>query len=76
MWLHVHAGQALMTVDKEVRSPEDAKGMKIRIPSRTGAWVIEALGASALAMPVPEVPARCPRRSSTRRSCRGRSSRR
>jgi TRAP-type C4-dicarboxylate transport system substrate-binding protein len=56
MWLHVHAGQALMTVDKEVRSPADLSGMKIRIPSRTGAWVIEALGASPLAMPVPEVP--------------------
>ncbi len=56
MWLHVHAGQALMTVDKEVRSPADMEGMKIRIPSRTGAWVIEALGASPLAMPVPEVP--------------------
>jgi hypothetical protein len=23
MWLHVHAGQAFMSVDKEVRSPED-----------------------------------------------------
>lgn len=57
MWLHVHAGQALMTVDKEVRSPADLAGMKIRIPSRTGAWVIEALGASPIAMPVPEVPA-------------------
>ncbi|MFN3146607.1 MAG: TRAP transporter substrate-binding protein [Paracoccaceae bacterium] len=56
MWLHVHAGQALMTVDKEVRSPADLSGMKIRIPTRTGAWVIEALGASPLAMPVPEVP--------------------
>jgi len=57
MWLHVHAGQALMTVDKEVHSPADLAGMKIRIPSRTGAWVIEALGASPIAMPVPEVPA-------------------
>ena len=56
MWLHVHAGQALMTVDKEVHSPADLAGMKIRIPSRTGAWVIEALGASPIAMPVPEVP--------------------
>ncbi|MEM1315857.1 MAG: TRAP transporter substrate-binding protein [Pseudomonadota bacterium] len=56
MWLHVHAGQGLMTVDKEVRSPADAEGMKIRIPTRTGAWVIEALGAQPLAMPVPEVP--------------------
>ena len=57
MWLHVHAGQAIMTVDKEVRSPADLDGMKIRIPTRTGAWVIEALGASPLATPVPEVPA-------------------
>jgi TRAP-type C4-dicarboxylate transport system substrate-binding protein len=56
MWLHVHAGQAIMSVDKEVRSPADLAGMKIRIPSRTGAWVIEALGASPIAMPVPEVP--------------------
>ncbi|QKV17608.1 TRAP transporter substrate-binding protein [Oricola thermophila] len=56
MWLHVHAGQAIMSVDKEVRSPSDLAGMKIRIPSRTGGWVIEALGASPLAMPVPEVP--------------------
>lgn len=56
MWLHVHAGQAIMSVDKEVRSPADLEGMKMRIPTRTGAWVIEALGASPLAMPVPEVP--------------------
>ena len=57
MWLHVHAGQAIMSVDKELRSPADMAGMNIRIPSRTGAWVIEALGASPIAMPVPEVPA-------------------
>jgi TRAP-type C4-dicarboxylate transport system substrate-binding protein len=57
MWLHVHGGQAIMSVDKEVRSPADMAGMKIRIPSRTGAWVIEALGGSPIAMPVPEVPA-------------------
>jgi TRAP-type C4-dicarboxylate transport system substrate-binding protein len=56
MFLHVHAGQAIMTVDKEVRSPADMAGMKMRIPTRTGAWVIEALGASPLATPVPEVP--------------------
>jgi TRAP-type C4-dicarboxylate transport system substrate-binding protein len=56
MWLHVHAGQGIMTVDREVRSPADMAGMKIRIPTRTGAWVIEALGAQPVAMPVPEVP--------------------
>ncbi|MGG7568453.1 TRAP transporter substrate-binding protein [Rhodovulum sp. DZ06] len=56
MWLHVHAGQAIMMVDKEVRSPADLEGLKMRIPSRTGAWVLETLGAAPLAMPVPEVP--------------------
>jgi len=56
LWLHVHAGQAIMTVDKEVRSPADMAGLKMRIPTRTGAWVIEALGAAPLATPVPEVP--------------------
>ena len=56
MWLHVHGGQAIMMVDKEVRSPADMAGTKMRIPTRTGAWVIEALGASPLATPVPEVP--------------------
>lgn len=57
MWLHVHAGQAIMTVDKPVHSPADLAGLKMRIPSRTGAWVIEALGAAPLATPVPAVPA-------------------
>ena len=56
MWLHVHAGQAIMAVDEPLRSPADFAGKKIRIPTRTGGWVIEALGASPLAMPVPEVP--------------------
>jgi len=56
MFLHVHAGQALHTVEREVRTPEDTAGMKLRIPTRTGAWVIEALGASPIAMPVPDLP--------------------
>lgn len=56
MWLHVHAGQAMMTVDKEIHSPADLEGLKIRIPTRTGAWVLEALGALPLATPVPDVP--------------------
>lgn len=56
MWLHVHAGQAIMMVDKEVRTPADLAGMKMRIPTRTGAWVLEELGAAPLATPVPEVP--------------------
>ncbi|SIS56330.1 TRAP transporter substrate-binding protein [Paracoccus saliphilus] len=56
MFLHVHAGQALQMRDKEVRSPGDTAGTKLRIPTRTGAWVIESLGAAPTAMPVPELP--------------------
>jgi TRAP-type C4-dicarboxylate transport system substrate-binding protein len=56
LFMHVHAGNALHTIDREVRAPADAAGMTIRTPSRTGAWVIEALGAEPVAMPVPELP--------------------
>src|SRR3546814_19538460 len=42
--------------DTEVRKPADLAGKKLRIPTRTGAWVIEALGAAPAAMPVPELP--------------------
>lgn len=56
MFLHVHAGNGLHTRNTEVRSPADMAGMRIRTPSRTGAWVIEALGASPAAMSVPELP--------------------
>ncbi|WP_157374087.1 TRAP transporter substrate-binding protein [Salipiger sp. CCB-MM3] len=56
MFLHVHAGQAIQTVDTEVHMPSDLEGLKLRIPTRTGAWVIEALGASPVSMPVPDLP--------------------
>lgn len=56
MFLHVHAGQGIHMVDSEVRKPFDLSGKKMRIPTRTGAWVIEALGAAPVAMPVSELP--------------------
>jgi TRAP-type C4-dicarboxylate transport system substrate-binding protein len=56
LFLHVHAGQAIHMVDKEVRKPDDLKGLKMRIPTRTGAWIIEALGAAPVGMPVPDLP--------------------
>lgn len=53
---HVHAGQALHMIDKEIRSPDDLAGLTMRIPTRTGAWVVEALGANPVSMPVPDLP--------------------
>jgi TRAP-type C4-dicarboxylate transport system substrate-binding protein len=56
MWLHVHAGQGIHMVDAPVRKPEDLVGKKMRIPTRTGAWILEALGATPVGMPVPDLP--------------------
>ena len=55
MWLHVHAGQGLHMREKVVRAPTDFSGLKLRVPTRTGAWVIEALGAAPVAMPITEL---------------------
>ncbi|MFV0474194.1 MAG: TRAP transporter substrate-binding protein [Pikeienuella sp.] len=56
MFLHIHAGQAIHMRDVAVRSPADLAGKKLRIPTRTGAWAIEAMGAIPVGMPVPELP--------------------
>ena len=52
--LHVHAGSLFMTKGA-VHKVEDFQGMKIRSPSRTGTWIIEALGATGLQLPLPEL---------------------
>jgi len=54
--VHVHAGNALHMRDRPVRSVADVKGLKLRTPSRTGAWMIEAWGAEPVGMPVPALP--------------------
>jgi TRAP-type C4-dicarboxylate transport system substrate-binding protein len=52
--LHAHAGALFMTKNA-IMKIEDFKGMKIRSPSRTGTWIIEALGGSGLQLPLPEL---------------------
>ena len=39
-----------------MRAPPSVKGLKLRTPSRTGAWMIEAWGAEPVGMPVPALP--------------------
>ena len=56
LFQHVHGGQAIHMATDEVRSPADLAGKKMRIPSRTGAWVLEALGANPVQTSVGEIP--------------------
>lgn len=54
--IHVHAGNAFHMRKGGVASVADLKGNKIRTPSRTGAWLLESLGAEPVGMPVPALP--------------------
>lgn len=54
--VHVHAGNALHLASGSVETAADFQGLKVRSPSRTGAWVLEALGAEPVGMPVPALP--------------------
>ena len=53
---HVHARGSFHMRDKPLESLEDLRGLKIRAPSRMVAWTLAELGATPVAMPVPQVP--------------------
>jgi len=46
----------LHTGNKKISKASDLVGLKLRSPSRTGAWYIEELGAEPVGMPLPAVP--------------------
>lgn len=56
LFLHAHDGNVIHSATRPVRSFDDVKGMKLRTPSRTGAWLLEAWSAEPVGLPVPALP--------------------
>jgi TRAP-type C4-dicarboxylate transport system substrate-binding protein len=52
-WAHDHG---LVHSNKPVRTMEDLKGLKLRFPTRLSGEALRALGATAIGMPIPQVP--------------------
>ncbi|WP_172331985.1 TRAP transporter substrate-binding protein [Mangrovicoccus sp. HB161399] len=56
LFLHSHDGNLIHTATKPVRTFEDAAGLKLRTPGRTGAWEIQGMGAEPVGLPAPALP--------------------
>ncbi len=56
LMVHVHAPGTLHMRERQVKSLEDLKRVKIRAPTRMTNAALEALGAVPVGMPVPAVP--------------------
>lgn len=54
--VHSHAGFLFQT-KKPVLKLDDLKGLKLRAASRGGVWLLNALGATGIGLPLPEIPA-------------------
>lgn len=53
--LHSHDGFLFQTKEP-VQKMADLKGMKLRAASRGGVWLLEALGATGIGLPLPRIP--------------------
>jgi len=54
--LHLNDGGQLHMASKQITRLEDMAGLKIRAPSRIGAAILTALGATPIQAPIPQVP--------------------
>jgi TRAP-type C4-dicarboxylate transport system substrate-binding protein len=52
-WAHDHG---LIHANKPVRTLDDMRGLKLRFPTRQCGEALKALGATAIGMPIPQVP--------------------
>ncbi|NNF90007.1 MAG: TRAP transporter substrate-binding protein [Boseongicola sp.] len=54
--IHVHGPGAFHTKDVQIDSVDDFAGLKLRAPTRVASLTLEALGATPVGMPVPQLP--------------------
>lgn len=52
-WSH---DRGLIHANKQVKTMDDLKGLKLRFPTRLAGEALKALGANAIGMPIPQVP--------------------
>ncbi len=53
VWAHDHG---LIHANKQIKSMDDMKGLKLRSPTRLAGDALKALGANGIPMPIPQVP--------------------
>ncbi|MDZ4143876.1 MAG: C4-dicarboxylate ABC transporter [Betaproteobacteria bacterium HGW-Betaproteobacteria-3] len=54
--LHVHGPGVIHTKDKQIKTPDDLKGMKLRGPTRQITKMLGYVGAIPVGMPLPAIP--------------------
>ncbi len=55
LWVFCHGAGQVFTTEKQVKTLEDLKGMKIRSPGKIMSKVLEKYGASPIGMPITQV---------------------
>lgn len=54
--LHVHGPGMFHTVDKQIKTVNDLRGLKLRAPTRQVTKLVGSLGATPVGMPLPQIP--------------------
>jgi TRAP-type transport system periplasmic protein len=54
--MHVHGPGVIHTVDRQIKSVDDLKGLKMRAPTRQTNKLLGFLGATPVGMPLPGIP--------------------
>jgi len=54
--LHVHGPGMFHSTNKQIKSPADLKGLKVRGPTRQVTKMLASVGATPVGMPLPQIP--------------------